>query len=353
MPEVQKPSRFSWKGGDLCIGIEMVNLGEQYSFTPINVILLSPVVKRKRIITEEKDSNEESGNEESGNEESGNEESGNEESGNEESGNKKSGRWEKYSYYQKLLEICPVHLNNTVPKLSICKGITKNNAKYCQEKWRRSQYQLRVADVAGHFRHRPKKDEVAAYIESQGWKSNFPRLDHVSQAWKKPESRKEADDSKYIMDMVKSQEWRGLVIIADHKRGGRKLMTTRGFKKGDIVCDYHGVLMDAKAAEELQQTIDENCYMYFFLFKEKWMCIDATEEPCQCHQNLPSTFGRIVNHSTKMNNLKPEVRCLDGKDLVILFVALKDLKPGTELLLDYGIRRSQRGEGAELPWLDS
>ncbi|XP_077131670.1 N-lysine methyltransferase KMT5A-like [Ranitomeya variabilis] len=299
----------------------------------------SPVVKRKRSTTEEKDSNEESSSEESGNKES---------------GNKKSGRWEKYSYFQKLLEICPVHLNNTVPKLSICKDITKNNAKHCQKKWRRSQYQLRVADVAGHFRHRPEKDEVAAYIESQGWKSNLPGLDDVRQAWKKPESRKEADDSKYIMDMVKSQEWRGLVITEDHKRGGRKLMTTLWFKKGDIVCDYHGVLMDAKAAEKFQQTIqDGNCYMYFFHFKEKWMCIDATEEPCQCHQNLPSTFGRIINHSTKMNNLKPEARCLDGKDPVILFVALKDLTPGTELLFDYGVRRNQFGEGADLPWLDS
>ncbi len=57
-----------------------------------------------------------------------------------------------------------------------------------------------------------------------------------------------------------------------------------------------------------------------------------------------------------MPNLKPlhGVLKVDGDDMdVILFRALQDISVDTQLKFDYGVRRkSFRGEGLDLGWLD-
>ncbi|XP_044129685.1 histone-lysine N-methyltransferase set-1-like [Bufo gargarizans] len=196
---------------------------------------------------------------------------------------------------------------------------------------------------------------VDIYMERQSWRSNCPKPSDVLKAWKPPQSRRKHGRFPNFEAKVASQDWDGLVAVEDQAKGGFTLKTARVFKKGDLVCDYHGVLMDGKEGEEVQRSItDGKCYIYFFRHQEKRMCVNATKAPCDCHPDMSSTFGRLINHSRKRANLKPLVKCTpEGRVPVILFEAMKDLSPGTELFFDYGVRRRTYGEAAHLDWLDT
>ncbi|KAL1250759.1 hypothetical protein QQF64_018555 [Cirrhinus molitorella] len=100
---------------------------------------------------------------------------------------------------------------------------------------------------------------------------------------------------------------------------------------------------------------DEAGYMFFFKAGQRDLCIDAQTFPCACHPTA-DTAGRRINHSSKRPNLKP-VHCVlkvGGEDRdVVLFRALCDISVDTQLKFDYGVRRrSFRGEGLDLDWLD-
>lgn len=105
----------------------------------------------------------------------------------------------------------------------------------------------------------------------------------------------------------------------------------------------------------MQSQLDEPGYVFFFKDGQKDLSIDAQTFPCGCHPHM-NTFGRRINHSSKMPNIKP-FHCkmkINGEDKdVILFKALNDISVGTQLKFDYGVkRRSYRGEGLRLEWLD-
>ncbi len=125
------------------------------------------------------------------------------------------------------------------------------------------------------------------------------------------------------------------------------MVATQRFSKGDIVCDYHGKVITAAAGRAMMEDLrNEAGYMFFFKSGQRDLCMDA--------QTFP--FGRRINHSSKMPNLKP-LHCVlkvDGEDRdVILFRALQDISVDTQLKFDYGVRRkSFRGEGLNLDWLD-
>lgn len=129
------------------------------------------------------------------------------------------------------------------------------------------------------------------------------------------------------------------------------------FSRGDIVCDYHGKLIsEAEGKMMMEQHTGGMGYLLFFKAKGGVpMCIDAQTFPCECHPQK-DTYGRRMNHSQKQSNIKPVRFCLnfsDGPRETVLFLATKDIKVSEELLWDYGVRRrSFRGEGIDLEWLD-
>lgn len=105
----------------------------------------------------------------------------------------------------------------------------------------------------------------------------------------------------------------------------------------------------------MESQFNEPGYVFFFKAGERELCIDAQTSPCDCHPHM-NTFGRMMNHSRKMPNLKP-FHCsmkINGQDQeIILFKATRDISVGTQLKYDYGVRRrSFQGEGLNLEWLD-
>ncbi len=134
------------------------------------------------------------------------------------------------------------------------------------------------------------------------------------------------------------------------------MVATRRFSKGDIVCDYHGKIITAAEGRAMIQDIhDEAGFLFFFKAGQRDLCIDAQTFPCECHPDA-DTIGRRINHSSKMPNLKPFhcVLKVNGEDkVVVLFKALQDISVDTQLKFDYGVKRkSFRGEGLDLGWLD-
>ncbi|XP_044143056.1 uncharacterized protein LOC122932613 isoform X2 [Bufo gargarizans] len=236
----------------------------------------------------------------------------------------------KEKCFKRLIERHPVIPQKHLPSLDTCKQVSERYAQYCQDKWRRMQCKIRIEDVIKHFRKCPNKKQVLAYVKQQGWTSNIPKTSDVLEAWRPHKTRRKEENLQNFESKVESQEWTGLAMVEEETKGGYSIKTTQAFKKGDVVCDYHGVLMD------VQKTLkdDEGCL--FFSVKGKKMCLNATKAPCGCHPHMPSTFGRLVKHSCKKDNLKAVLEYVqDGKVPVILFEAVKDLSPGTELFFNY------------------
>ncbi|XP_044142501.1 uncharacterized protein LOC122932259 isoform X2 [Bufo gargarizans] len=236
----------------------------------------------------------------------------------------------KEKCFKRLIERHPVIPQKHLPSLDTCKQVSERYAQYCQDKWRRMQCKIRIEDVIKHFRKCPNKKQVLAYVKQQGWTSNIPKTSDVLEAWRPHKTRRKEENLQNFESKVESQEWTGLAMVEEETKGGYSIKTTQAFKKGDVVCDYHGVLMD------VQKTLkdDEGCL--FFSVKGKKMCLNATKAPCGCHPHMPSTFGRLVKHSCKKDNLKAVLKYVqDGKVPVILFEAVKDLTPGTELFFNY------------------
>lgn len=131
------------------------------------------------------------------------------------------------------------------------------------------------------------------------------------------------------------------------------MVATRNFSKGDILCDYHGNILTSVQGKKKLQVHQDGDPGYLFFFGDK--CIDAQEDQCECHPDT-HTLGRLINHSKKKYNLKP-IHCvlnIDGQDRdTILFKATKDIKVDEEVKFHYGVeRKSFRGEGLDLTWLD-
>ncbi|XP_061656763.1 N-lysine methyltransferase KMT5A-A isoform X2 [Syngnathoides biaculeatus] len=129
-----------------------------------------------------------------------------------------------------------------------------------------------------------------------------------------------------------------------HMEGkGRAVFTSRRFRKGEFVVEYHGDLLETAEAKkreaEYAQNPETGCYMYYFQYLCKAYCVDATKET--------GRLGRLINHS-KSGNLQTKLHDVGGAPHLIL-VASRDIDEGEELLYDYGDR--SKASIAAHPWL--
>jgi len=151
-------------------------------------------------------------------------------------------------------------------------------------------------------------------------------------------------DEEQILERITSQDWSGLALKPTLDMG-RGVMATRFFRSGSVVCDYHGPVLKKDQAESLRRSIPaaKSNYMYFFKHDSQRLCIDAATVPCVCHPRIPTTFGRLVNHSGVHPNLRTVCRRI-GDRVHLLLVATKDVNPN-----DYGVRSDD--EGSRLSFL--
>ncbi|KAK9522804.1 hypothetical protein VZT92_019249 [Zoarces viviparus] len=159
---------------------------------------------------------------------------------------------------------------------------------------------------------------------------------------RKTKTELKSEEHRLIDDLIKNGIEEGMQIKPIEGKG-RGIFAAKIFKKGEFVVEYHGDLLELAEAKirEAQYTQDpqKGCYMYYFQYRSKTYCVDATEET--------SRLGRLINHS-KAGNCQTRLHAIDGTPHLIL-VASRDIAGEEELLYDYG-DRSKASVSAH-PWL--
>ncbi|KAH3859566.1 hypothetical protein DPMN_102383 [Dreissena polymorpha] len=155
-------------------------------------------------------------------------------------------------------------------------------------------------------------------------------------------------DSDDMRALINKQSW-PYVCLRSSANKGRGVFANSSIPKGQVVCDYHGQTISSEEGEQRMRSTDPQATNYMLFLKEGKICIDASNQ-CSCHSRAQfmGTYGRHMNHSAKMWNVKPKAVDLDGTTVVLL-TAIRDIKAGEELLFDYGVRRGEDGE--DIGWL--
>jgi len=100
-------------------------------------------------------------------------------------------------------------------------------------------------------------------------------------------------------------------------RTGLGLFATRPIKKNSRIAEYKGPLLGKKAAEKAERSTN----LYLYEINSRWT-IDGTPR---------SNVARYANHSCNPNSETYNVK------LRVFIRAMRNIKPGEEIVYDYGI----------------
>jgi SET domain-containing protein len=176
-------------------------------------------------------------------------------------------------------------------------------------------------------------------------KSNRKITDYfqIRKSSRKCKSDIEKEKRQAIEQSIKTMTEEGLEIRHIENKG-RGIFATKKFYRGDFVCEYAGEMISYQAAKNREEAYAQDpsigCYMYFFEYKSKGYCIDATAES--------DRLGRLLNHSKLGGNCHTKLFEINSKPYLIL-VASRDIEPGEEMTYDYGDRNKISLESH--PWL--
>ncbi|KAL7294970.1 hypothetical protein TKK_0011681 [Trichogramma kaykai] len=115
------------------------------------------------------------------------------------------------------------------------------------------------------------------------------------------------------------------------------------YPKKTILMQYRGDIITPDEAATLEVTYAKDkqpCCLLYFNDNNSGHVIDPTP-----HRGI---IARYCNHSIKNKNAAPKLIVVDGKAIVVL-IAWKNIKPGEEILWDYGDRNA--ASLAANPWL--
>ncbi|KAF1376243.1 hypothetical protein PFLUV_G00208810 [Perca fluviatilis] len=242
----------------------------------------------------------------------------------------------------------PVTVHAEPPSRGQCAeaGFTQHRAYYL--KWREAQLRLRKVYILEHAVGRrgdkPRLATVQRLLAKETWGSNRPTAEDIMKAWMPPQSA--SRDEEALLCSVKDQRWKGLAFKDFGEGKGLGVVATMPFQHLQVLCDYHGEVISAAEGNRRQQS------GYLFFFRAEGgarLCIDATASPCACHQGM-DIFGRRLNHSRSNPNARAKkvtLRYPDGPKEAVIFVALRDISVGEELLWDYGVTRQSFGGGGQ------
>jgi SET domain-containing protein len=111
---------------------------------------------------------------------------------------------------------------------------------------------------------------------------------------------------------------------------GKGLFVKNEIKKGEIVCEYEGEIVPWSVCEKRAEQGHEG--YAFFITKNR--CVDAyfTKEAIARYANDAKGIGRVEGLK---NNAQYEIKTRQGEKRVFI-VAIKNIKPNDEVLVDYG-----------------
>jgi [histone H4]-lysine20 N-methyltransferase SETD8 len=165
----------------------------------------------------------------------------------------------------------------------------------------------------------------------------------IRKSTRKCKSDLEKEKRMQIEQAIKCMHEEGLEV-RNIPNKGRGIFAAKYFAKGEFVCEYAGEMISYALAKEREAKYSNDssigCYMYFFEYKSKSYCIDATAET--------DRLGRLLNHSKLGGNCHTKLFEINSKPYLIL-CASRDIRPGEELTYDYGDRNKMSLQSH--PWL--
>ena len=140
-----------------------------------------------------------------------------------------------------------------------------------------------------------------------------------------------------MLDFVAGNDYKLPLKVQEIACKGRGVVATETIPKETFVVEYAGELISGKEARKIELQITDSKenvgnFMFFFKFKEKSLCIDASKES--------QRLGRLINHSKSKSNIRP-IALLHQDVPRIVFVSTQIILQGEELLYDYGDQRKQ------------
>ncbi|XP_066531553.1 uncharacterized protein [Hoplias malabaricus] len=143
-------------------------------------------------------------------------------------------KMDKQQAYDLLVQSCPITVNDPPPMQSMRVSLTKKHQRYCYDRWRENQKQLRMQRVLDHFcRQKPSESRVRSWIKKQGWTTNIPDAALVVKQWKPSGTVEAAMDSHTLKKVIKTQKRKALVAVPVQYKG-RSVLASRPFHNDNV-----------------------------------------------------------------------------------------------------------------------
>jgi histone-lysine N-methyltransferase SETD8 len=165
----------------------------------------------------------------------------------------------------------------------------------------------------------------------------------IRKSTRKCKSDLDKEKREQLEQAIKEHREDGLQVRHMENKG-RGVFATQCFERGQFLCEYAGETISYKVAKKREEiyAADKSigCYMYFFEYKSKQYCVDATAET--------DRLGRLFNHSKLGGNCHTKIFEINSRPHLII-VASRNIEVGEELMYDYGDRNKCSLESH--PWL--
>ena len=123
-----------------------------------------------------------------------------------------------------------------------------------------------------------------------------------------------------------------LVEIRDGLPEGKGLFCKMDVPHCTFICNYGGKLMTNREGKEYMAGDNDFCYFYEFNFDKN----GRNTKLYYNHTKETFSFGKFINHSRNHYNVLPKVFFRADGQPEIMFISLKKISKGEEILFDYG-----------------
>ena len=133
--------------------------------------------------------------------------------------------------------------------------------------------------------------------------------------------------SPQILNRVETNHWPGLEIVPDGM-GGEGVFMTKFVRKGTVLCNYGGILLDAEMAEEDYKK-EETKFLFEFEIGDIHLFFNH-------YNSSTKTFGCMMNHSRIHPNVTSKLFQSPSGEPIVLHLATRDIMRTEELVHNYG-----------------
>ena len=132
-----------------------------------------------------------------------------------------------------------------------------------------------------------------------------------------------------LADQIENQNWPHIKIV-DGLREGKGVFTNKFVRKGTIICNYGGDILDQRTGDVI--AYDRERADYIFLFRNGRLNKKCYFDNYKHLKNI----GRYINHSAVHPNVQPKLFYWEDSTPEIVFTASSDIEVNTQIVFNYG-----------------